>query len=176
MADIKLVLLLKEILAEIGDLNNIQPYSYNKLSETDEEIRYKFIDIDDNIATVKFQTFESIEYSQESLPSILEDKLSYNVSFDIEDELLQYKKINLDKLNRIFKTIHDIILEFLNEYSPDFLFIKGTSDYELFSPEFTQKDKIYYNIIVQNLPSEYGVSIGKILGLNGIQLRKKSAF
>ena len=170
MTHIKLISLLREILNEVGDLNNADLYSYKKVSDNKINIIYEFLDSDNHTVTVKFHNLD--EYKDE-LPSALEGSSKYNISYQVEGESIKYKTTSLNVLNGIFKTIKEIITEFIKEYNPDFLFIKGTSDTDLLEPNFTKKDKIYFNIVTQNIGSEYGISIGPILGLTGIQLRKK---
>ena len=149
MTNIKLISLLREILNdEVGELNNADLYSYKKISDTTLIVKYEFLDSDNHTVTVKFHNLD--EYEQE-LPSALEGSSKYNISYQVEGESIKYKTTSLNVLNGIFKTIKEIIADFIKEYNPDFLFIKGTSDTDLLEPNFTKKDKVYFNVVTQNI-------------------------
>jgi len=149
VTNIKLISLLREILNdEVGELNNADLYSYKKISDTTLIVKYEFLDSDNHTVTVKFHNLD--EYEQE-LPSALEGSSKYNISYQVEGESIKYKTTSLNVLNGIFKTIKEIIADFIKEYNPDFLFIKGTSDTDLLEPNFTKKDKVYFNVVTQNI-------------------------
>ena len=164
--DIKLINILNEIILEYGDLANIEPYTYNKISNNE----YRFKDDQNDLINVEFQSFFGIEV----MPA-LQNKRGYNCIFEIEGESAQYKKIPLNHYNKILKTILEINKEFIISNKPDFMFYKGTSKTSIDDPNFNTKDKIYFAIIKANIPDGYGYSISSIEGYTGVLLRKEKS-
>jgi hypothetical protein len=83
---IKLVLLYEQIIKEVGDLENITPYEWNKISK----IKYNFLDKDGDKIYVDFQLYdkndlESIEFSS----NIQDPTKVYNVSYSLQGKQSQ---------------------------------------------------------------------------------------
>jgi hypothetical protein len=164
--DLKLISILNEIILEYGDLSNIEPYPYKKLSHN----KYSFTDDQGDMVNVEFQSFAGIEV--ELMPT-LRNKKGYNCIFKVNDNIKQYKTTDVREYNRILKTILNINNEFINNNKPDFMFYKGTSKTREDVTDFNIKDRVYFAIIKANTPNEYGYSISNVEGYMGVLLVKE---
>lgn len=155
--------ILQEVLLEIGDLANIEPYKYTYHSnipggsfittEGDEVFMFmQKIDIPEiKIPTVFRQTGRGLE-EKEQIPVI-------QIGFTVEDRATQARRTNLTQLYRILKTVLNFvdrsIPTILNTYGNDTLFIiaSQSKDTEDFAPS-PQKDALYREIFFKNLPKD----------------------
>ena len=150
-----LVPILEQILVkEIGEAN-IPPLAWKKMSPT----KYKFlVDINDftEVVTVDFERIED-KYSKQFYfpPKYRSLENVYNVGYLVGRTEVQYTKTDLKTLLSILSTVVDIIKNFLNEVSPDGLFIQG-SEKELGSGDTSQKTNLYQAYLKKGIDSTSG--------------------
>jgi hypothetical protein len=147
---IKLVLLYEQIIKEVGDLENITPYEWNKISK----IKYNFLDKDGDKIYVDFQLYdkndlESIEFSS----NIQDPTKVYNVSYSLQGKQSQYKKDDYVSLIKIIKTVFDILKDFITNESPSGItFFAGNKNEDfILSKTDPQKGRLYKTILLKNL-------------------------
>ena len=131
------------ILKEIGDLENIEPYTYqNNSFTTDENWKVK-VDFD----IVPFTSFEQL-----NLPT--KRRNTYNVSYDVNGDQSQYSKTSYKQLIKILKTVSDIVIDFVKgkDTVEALCFLAANKDpKKLITNTDPQKSAIYKTIIVKNI-------------------------
>lgn len=163
MKNIKILKLLHEMINEVGDLKNIQPFNYNITNdggEFDAIVNNKKLKVE-----VKFQkTPHDVKHLFKFPPSASPDhKEIYNVGFSVEGNDEQFSKENYNILIRILKTVVDIIIKSLSKYPKDSIFTffatskigKGYQD--------PQKLQLYKLIMQSNLPDGWRMGTAKLL-------------
>jgi hypothetical protein len=156
--------LLYEVISEIGDVENIESYSFTKISNQNYEFE---TDQGDKVKVVFFIAPLSVLNVKDPNPK----QTFTNVGFSISGSETQLKKSTYSYLIKIIKTVIDVILDYLKTNHPKYLFISATnkSD-EKSSIEFdTQKNQLYQAIMLKNinkLPKYNGEWKYKIL--NGV--------
>jgi hypothetical protein len=143
----KLSKLLNEMITEVGDLNNIEPYELhsNNTFDINDELYGEIIfdRMNDSIEEFSFP------------PIINEKKIKYitNVGYSINETESQYTKTSLSILLRIIKTVQTAILNYIKKRPNDVLVIFEEDKFGNLS--MGQKYKLYLQILNQNLPSGY---------------------
>ena len=143
----KLSKLLNEIITEVGDLNNIEPYELysNNTFDINDDLYGEIIfdRMNDSIDEFSFP------------PIINEKKIKYitNVGYSINETESQYTKTSLSILLRIIKTVQTAILNYIKKRPNDVLVIFEEDKFGNLS--MGQKYKLYLQILNQNLPSGY---------------------
>jgi hypothetical protein len=154
---IKLKILLEQIIKEVGDLDNIPSYKFQKLNPTN----YTFSDIDNDDVLVSFNKHDSNEVEQLIGDNSKVDRsLIYNVVYKIKKEESQYKQTGYKELIKIIKTIYEIIKEFINDKQPTgltFFAANKNSDFIL-SKTDPQKGMLYKSILLKNIQNFPGWS------------------
>ncbi len=137
--------LLYEVISEIGDVANIESYSFTKISNQNYEFETEQGDI------VKVFFFQA-PLSVISIEDPTENKF-VNIGFSISGSETQLKKSTYSYLIKIIRTVIDVTLNYLTTNHPKYLFISATnkSD-EKSSIEFdTQKNQLYQAIMLKNI-------------------------
>lgn len=129
------------MLQEVGDLENIESYSYeNNSFTTDENWKVK----------VDFDVVPFAEFEQLNLPT--KRRNTYNVSYDVNGDQSQYEKTTYRQLIRILKTVSDIVKDFIkaNTEVEALTFLAANKDpQKLLTHTDPQKSAIYKTIIVK---------------------------
>ena len=172
MITLNLRALLNEVILEVGDMEQISPYKYSKISN----IEYNFTTEQGDRVNVEFPTYP-LKYIGDSLPNDIDENGNFtNIEFSIEGVDSQFKKSNYGYLVKILKTIMDITLEYLSTNSPQYVLIAAThkvkeKGYEELDP---QKIQLYQAMILKNinkLPKYNGPwryrKLHNVLGMKG---------
>lgn len=163
---LSLLTLLHEVIAEVGDLKNIQPYPHSDDSFTLE---------DGSIVKVEMYKLASREIFQTlKIPNILNTREGdvYNISFSVEDVDAQFKKSSYAELVRIIKTVMDILVDQTESLEIGSTFII-TPISKLGALRLDpQKYELYKAILTKNLPSNYRMAEGTSFGIRSIFLQK----
>lgn len=151
---LKIVKLLNEVINEIGDLKNVNPYDFEQQSK----YNYVFY-TDDNIKVeVNFEVLDELSLKFLKFPPVAQkDKADgvYNVGFDVGGSTTQYKKTDITYFYKIIKTVSVIILDFLKQNPNSILTIVGEGKKGEIGD--TQKSRYYLQSALQNLPSGYRI-------------------
>lgn len=161
---IELFELLSEIINEVGDLSNIEPYQFSLKDsggdfKTEEGYRV-------NVSLTKWP---SDLYKNFIFPPIveIEGKNIYNIGYSIEGESSQFIKSNYKTLIKILKTVSLIVkhhIERLDSQTPIYtLFAEGKRGK---GHEDKQKTLIYKEILSNNIPTGYRIGFGDYTPLN----------
>ncbi len=149
----------EEILKEVGDLQNIEPYPFT---------------VRGRLAKVHTSGPEQIDIFYEevsgyidmsSIPPVYnpENNKIVSFTFDVNGVQTQFKKSNYKELIRILRTVAEFFKEvspsILREYGDSTIFIIASQSKT--SGEFltdSQKDAIYYQILIKNLPNSFRIN------------------
>lgn len=140
---IKLKLLYEQIIKEVGDLENINPYPYSGNSFITEQ-GWK-VDID------------FLEYNNKDLEDLnLNTKFYhlpiYNVGFKVEGVESQFSKTTTSEYLKILKTVTLIVNDFIKENNPNGLtFFAANKDESKFLTTDPQKIMLYKLIVMNQL-------------------------
>jgi len=151
--NISLLVLLQEVINEIGDLNNIKGFNYVL---TKDGGRFS-IQIDEKPVRVNVKIKETdVPNDTFNLPPIIkpESKTIYNLGFDIEGNDQQFQKTNLSLLIRVMKTVVDITTNLIKNYNNSIFVILATSKTGKGFND-PQKIKLYKLLLQNHLPSGY---------------------
>lgn len=155
---IKLKLLLEQIIKEVGEIDKIEPYSWEKISN----IKYKFFDKDGDLINVIFNKYskDDIEYILNKSKALPNSNEYYNVSYNIEEKETQYKKDNYLSLLKIIKTVYDIIKDFINnkDISGLTFFARNKNEDFFLSKTDPQKEMLYKAVLLKNIQNFPGWS------------------
>lgn len=167
---IKLKVLLEQIIAEIGDLDNITPYEVNDNSFTTDE-GWK--------VEVEFQSFDNKFLNVLGVNTNIYPNPIYNVGFKIEGVQTQFTKSTYSSLVKILKTVVIVCENFMKEKKPNGLIFfaahkKGENILDVTDPS---KTRLYNAIIIKyifkNLPNFTLVNIGNKKGFEGFMIYNK---
>lgn len=142
---IRLKSILKEVLNEIGDIQNIKPYPFSKTSNQ----LYEFETEDGELVQVSFLiapiSLIGIEDTKE--------KTFTNIGFTISGSETQLKKSKYSYLIKILKTVVEVIIDYLKINHPKYLFISSTNKTDEKSMIIwdSQKTKLYQAIMIKNI-------------------------
>jgi len=161
---IDILKLLAEVINEIGDLSNIEPYNYN-IKSTGGDFRIE----DGYRVSVNLTTWPPPLHKNFIFPPVVElnNNPIYNVGYTIEGEGSQFIKSNYKTLIKILKTVSLIVEHHLNRLdsqNPIFTFFaegkkgKGHDD--------RQKTLMYKEILSKNIPPNYRIGVGEYTPLN----------
>lgn len=142
---IKLKALLYEVISEVGDIENIDSYSFTKNSnqtyefETEQGDKVKVIFLVAPLSILKIK-------------DPLVDKF-INIGFTISGSETQLKKTTYSYLIKILKTITDVIVDYLKTNHPKYLFLSATnkSDEKSMIEFDNQKSRLYQAIMIKNI-------------------------
>lgn len=160
---IKISTLLKEVIAEVGDLRNIEPVPYDKGKGTF-EIEYGGKQYR---GKVTFTKLDQTSLGLLKLPAIVNTsntKEGYNVGYSVEGVGTQALRSNLKVLLSVLKAVSliamDHILKFPNAIHLIFAESKTEAGYN-----DQQKLAIYQQILGHNLPKGFRIGKAEIEGV-----------
>jgi hypothetical protein len=140
---IKLKILYEQLLKEIGDLENIQPYPYSNNS---------FITEQGWEVDVDFQLYNEEDLKALNLNTKFYQPPIYNVVFTVEKVESQFIKTTLIEYLKILKTVTQICYDFLKKNNPNGLtFFAANKDESNFLTTDPQKIKLYKLIVTKQL-------------------------
>jgi len=138
--------LLYEVISEVGDIQNIDSYSFTKISnesyefetEQGDKVKVSFL-----IAPLSILKVEDPDHKQTFT----------NIGFTISGSETQLKKSTYSYLVKIIKTVIDVILDYLKINHPKYIFISATnkSDEKSMVEFDLQKGKLYQAIMLKNI-------------------------
>lgn len=150
---IKLLEISHNLIKEIGDLKNVNPYSFSKKSQ----FMYGFKMEDKYNGKINFTRATPIHLEHIEFPPAAEVEKSdavYNVGYNIEGSDTQFIKTNPAILFKVLKTVIECIKDFIKS-NPNSTYIifevpKNTEEKNVY-----QKFYLYSALAAQNLPSGY---------------------
>lgn len=178
--DYKKNLKLGKILQEIGDLNAIEPYSFNVMGLTTEfETEMDRV----TVSIVRLDSFHQyIDYPPSLLQTDISHVIGYNAEFKINQNDVQFRKSDFRYLIRILKTVSEIIKEtiikndshttkYQNVYCVGSISKLGQLSVD------NQKDLIYRAITKKNLMPGYRIVDIQFsdLGIDGFAITKNGS-
>lgn len=142
---IKLKALLYEVISEVGDMENINSYSFTKTSDKVYEFETEQGD------KVKV-TFQVAPLSILKIEDPLVNKF-INIGFTISGSDTQFKKTTYSYLIKILKTITYVTDDYLKINQPKYLFLAATnkSDEKSMNEFDDQKIRLYQAIMIKNI-------------------------
>lgn len=158
---IKLTQLLKEIIKEVGDLQNIQPLPYD-LKKGTFAVPYKGREYR---GKVTFTFLNEKGLSVFELPPIVDlskIKTGYNIGYSIEGVGSQFIRGDVKLLFTILKTVSILVAEFIKEH-PDSLYLVFGEDKAGIGMADPQKLALYQQILARNLPEGFRIGEASIL-------------
>jgi hypothetical protein len=141
-----------KIIKEVGDLENVESYLYDKIVSTKNVAINRFKTDEDWTVNVQIVTLKQSDFDSLKLPSKRED--TFNIGYKVEGNESQYAKTTYSKLIRILKTITDIVLDFVESHpnADTLLFLAANKDPEkLLSHTDNQKSALYKTIVIKRL-------------------------
>ena len=173
---IKLTDILNEIISEVGDLENIEPYEFDY-----DSWESSFYTEDGDLVVMRTENETDKLRSLLTASKIFEKEKNeiYNISFEVNGVDTQAKKTTLQEFIKILKTVSIYAkneLERINsgltrEDKPIFIIgAQSKKSSELKSDP--QKIALYANIISKNLPDNYRTQEGKVLRLPVILIQR----
>ena len=165
---IKLRILYEQLLKEVGDLENINPYPYSNNSFTTEQ-GWK--------VNVYFQKYDDEDLQALNINTKFYPSPVYNVVFDVEGEESQFSKTTLEEYYKIIKTVAEICTDFIKENNPKGLtFLAANKDRNILFKTDPQKSKFYKVIVLKHLTKIQGwglVNLSPFDGFEGFMIYKK---
>jgi hypothetical protein len=158
---IGLIKLLNEILSEVGDLENIEPYT--DIEYHSPRAAYFYTDSGDSV-DIEIETginmFE-LSTSLVEIPKIVKqtweqtkgNKDIINVNFLVNYSATKGSKTDLKEYYRIVKTVLDFTNDYVNKFKPFLVLIIA----EEASSEKNTKNNFYSNIISRNINHDYQI-------------------
>jgi hypothetical protein len=173
---IKLLNLLNEILNEIGDLQNIEPYGFYYEPE---ESGFYTDDRDLIVMRVEDDT-EILRDELEASKIFEKDKnIIYSLSFNVNGETTQAKKSNLKEFYKIIKAVSifaskelERINSGLSRNEKPILVIGAQSKTIKGLVNDPQKYQFYQNILSKGLPPNYRIQDGKFKNIPVILIQR----
>ena len=150
--------LLKEVINEVGDLQNIQPLSYDLEKGTfvvpykEKEYRGK----------VTFTFLNEKNLNAFGLPPVVDlskIKTGYNIGYSVEGVGSQFFRGDAKLLFAVLKTVSILVADFIEKH-PDSLYLVFGENKIGVGMEDPQKLALYQQILGQNLPQ--GFRVGKV--------------
>jgi hypothetical protein len=164
---IKLLELLTDVIQEVGDLKNVQPFEFTLTN------RGGKFNIDHQDKTFRVNVSLSLwgdEYRKWlDFPPIIDttNKPIYSVGYDIEGDDTQTFKGDVKTLIRIIKTVSEIVKDFINKkQSHNPIFVMFATGKRGESYEDQQKLNLYRAVLTQNLPQGWRMGYGNNNALN----------
>jgi hypothetical protein len=184
MGNFKLSLasLISEIINEVGDLKNINPYNY-QLTKYPGGIAGNFwVEFPSGKQEMADVIIESIDPSNKidiELPPVFEindPKIKgFSIAYTIGNEDAQFDKSDLKTYVKVMATVVNIVKEVVSDnekkyYKPLYLFLSTSKTGEMGTQD--TKLKYYQAILNNNLPSGYRMGKGKFAGMDIIAIQK----
>lgn len=173
----KLKDLLIDALLEIGDLKGVEPYPMRNISPYGADFKLDN-DVHVHIVTNPIIEKSKLKFDFGEVENYLQD--IYNVGFDVGGSQTQFKKTNYLTLLRIIRSVVEVIQYQIKKYAsinykgdplPIYVFFAGgKSDLEAESP---QKKKLYQQVILKNLGSDWETGTVNYNGKTGFYIREK---
>ncbi len=160
--------LYQEILKEIGDLQNIDPYPFTVYGR----VAKVHTSGPEQIDMFYEEVSEYLKIS--SIPPVYNPEQNKIVSFafDINGVQTQYKKSSYKELIKILRTVAEffkkVVPSILEEYGDSTIFVIASQSRT--SEDFltdSQKDAIYYQILIKNLPNSFRINQVDLKTLSG---------
>lgn len=170
------MLLIEELLKEVGDLSNIKPFDFKFRGEEG------YFNIDEDTEVIMFynQLTNQDKSNLTDYNQILEVNKNpvFDIGFSVNGVITQALRSDLKLLNRILKTvliysqhIMDIIEDNYKGYKPVFIIASQAKNrLELIDDE--QKLRYYEYIILNNLPDTHRKYTGKYENKNVMLIQK----
>lgn len=149
-------------LNEVGDLQNINPYSY-KLNSMGGEFSFEHNDEVLN-GSVKIEKIPDDYKPLFKLPptSNIESDNYYNVDYNIEGDDIQFKKTNYSVLVKVMKTVSEIINKTIPKLGEKPILFVMASNTKHSDDDDIRKLKLYTSVIDKNLPSDWVRRVGVV--------------
>lgn len=170
------MLLIEELLKEVGDLSNIKPFDFKFRGDEG------YFNIDEDTEVIMFYN-QLTNHDKSKLTDynqILEVNKNpvFDIGFSVKGVITQALKSDLKLLNRILKTvliyskhIMDIIEDNYREYKPIFIIASQAKNTKVFKDD-EQKLEYYEYIILNNLPDTHRKYTGKYENKNVMLIQK----
>jgi hypothetical protein len=159
---VNLISLLTEIINEVGDFSNIEPYEYN-LTDIGGDFTIE------NKYKAKVVIMEWGDNTEFKFPPIVENPSSrpiYNIGYEIEGSAEQFLRSNYKILIKILKTVSLIVEEHIKQLdSKNPIFTIFSTGKKGVGYEDPQKMILYKEILSKNLPSDYRIGMGEQISL-----------
>jgi len=179
MSPLKLVMLLEEIMQEVGDLEKTTSYPIKKIND----FKYSFEIDQDLAAVIKFNNGDIDQYFLNGIKIPTKPLINntYNVSYTINGVDTQAQKLDYATLIKVLKTVSDVTIEFVKSHKDieALLFMEMSKTGQTIDGSYSdpQKYNLYKAILIKNLnklgPSwNYGQF--KFLNIPTLVLFKKS--
>jgi hypothetical protein len=179
---LSLISLISEMINEVGDLKNIEPYKY-----TISKWKYGFIgkfkailsSNDETPVEVYLTEIDKRNKLDIELPSVFEVEdqrvIGFAIAYTIEGIDAQYEKSDLKTYTKIMATVISILKEVITKneaiyYKPLYLFSSTSKEGVMGSVD--TKLKYYQAILNYNLPPGYRMGKGKFAGMDMIAIQK----
>lgn len=160
---VRIAQLIKEIVSEVGDLQNIQPLPYDLEKGTfvvphkGKEYRGKVL-----FTFVNKQGLEMIQFPP--VVDLANFTTGYNIGYSIEGIGSQYIRGDAKLLFTVLKTVSILVADFITNY-PESMYLIFAENKTGIGMEDPQKLLLYKQILGKNLPQ--GFRIGE-MGIEGI--------
>jgi hypothetical protein len=179
MSPVKLVILLEELMSEVGDLDKMISYPIKKIND----LQYSFEISEDLTAVVKFTTGEVLDQSllnSLKIPTKPSADNTYNVGYIINGTDTQAKKLDYSTLIKVLKTVSEITIKFIKSHKnlEALLFVAWSKTGQPIKGTYLdpQKYDLYKAIIIKNLNKigqDWNYGQYKLLNIPTLVLFKK---
>ena len=140
---IKLKILLEQVINEVGEIENIEPYSFNK-----EGNEFKFNTYDGLNVEVRFE-----KYNKDDAKFLGIEENSYNLIYNVEGDQTQHVKRDYSYLIKIITTIFNISVDWIKTH-PSIknitIFAGNKNKDKLLSVTDKQKENLYLVVFIKN--------------------------
>lgn len=179
---ISLAFLISEIIKEVGDLKNIEPYDYQIRKYPEGYSGEFWVGLpsgDWAVAEVSIDHLDPANIVDLELPPIFEvndPKIKgFSIVYTLGNKDAQFDKSDLKTYVKIMATVVSIVKEIISDnekiyYKPIYMFLSTSKTGQLGTQD--TKLKYYQAILNNNLPSGYRMGKGKFAGMNIIALQK----
>ena len=143
------------ILNEVGDLKNINPYSYN-LTSMGGEFKFEYNEGEYKV-NVKIEKIADDYKPLFKLPpaSNIESDNYYNIEYKVEGDDIQFVKTNYSILIKIMKTVSEIINKIIPKLGDKPILFVMASNTKHNEDDDIRKLKLYTSVIINNLPPNW---------------------
>lgn len=148
------------IINEVGDLKNINPYSY-ELNSMGGEFEFNHNNKTHIVKVVLFKVSEEYKLMLKFAPaSNIEGDNIYNIQYDIDDNDIQLIKSNYKLLIKILKTVSEIVNKTIPKLGEKPILLLMTRDNE--NNDDIRKLNLYNTIISKNIPNGFKQTTGSV--------------
>jgi hypothetical protein len=178
MSPLKLVILLEEIMSEVGDLDKMLSYPVKKIND----LQYSFDINEDLSAVVKFSTGDIDQNLLNGLkiPGNPSADNTYNVGYIINGTDTQAKKLDYSTLIKVLKTVSEITIQFVKSHKQveALLFLAMSKTGQPINGSYSdpQKHNLYKDILIKKLNKlgqDWNYGQFKLLNIPTLVLFKK---